>query len=343
MNAVLKRDVTSYLGGLERIWLDAVRASTLSRHLATRVAHRPNFQYGTMAFIAPSKAFELYVDLEFNAWLIFILFIAYLCTLRSKSLLLLIVLAASAAILTFDTTSTVGGLIKIMCELPLGLGSVLAYQTASKPFQARHLSAFTTYVNVAVYGNIGMMVATPIGGTFRGVFARVACIALFVWIVQQGYRARWKTVVLDDRFFVFTAASKSWIFAHAVYRLVLLTLPCFKNGPRYRLLELFSLGLTLALSLNSGLPFEHCFGQADTLTVPAISGWSAIATTFDLLPRDASKGTEISNSFDAHLDVLMSAVLSVVIIFICYKITTHPNQHSAKNRTDRIPSFTKVH
>lgn len=291
-----------------------------------------------MAFTTPKDALGSHIDVAFNAWLIVILFLTCQCILRSKPLLLLVVLVVSVVILIFDTTSTVGGMIKIMCELPLGLGSVLAFQIANRSFQSRHLSNFTIYVNVAVYGNIGMMVATPTGGTLRGVFARVACTTLFVWIIQQGYRARWKTVVLDDRFFVFTAVSKSWIFAHAVYRFVLLTLPCFTQGPRYRLLELYSLGLTFALSLVSRLPFEHCFGQADTLAVPTISGLSAVVSTFDLLPRDMNKSFVVSNHFEVYTDVCMSAMLLAVTFFACYRIATPLNGGVTDNTIGKVSS-----
>ncbi|PVI00771.1 hypothetical protein DM02DRAFT_592254 [Periconia macrospinosa] len=275
------------------------------------------------------KVVDSYIDIPFNAYLTIILFLTYQCTLHSKPLLLLLVFITSAAILIYDTTSTIGGLIKIMCELPLGLGSVLAFQVTNPSFQARYLSAFTTYVNVAVYGNIGMMVATPTGGTLRGKFARGACAALFVWIVQQGYRAQWRTVALNHRFFVFTAVSKSWIFAHAVYRAVLLTLPCFTRGPRYRLLEGYSLGLTLALAVAEGVPFEWCFGQADTLVVPVISALSAVVSMFGLLQRERDVGAN-ANKFGARADVGMSVLLVGVIVFACYSIATLPDGQSTR-------------
>ncbi|KAF2674545.1 hypothetical protein BT63DRAFT_419830 [Microthyrium microscopicum] len=79
---------------------------------------------------------------------------------------------------------------KIMCELPLGLGSVLAFLLANRSFQTRHLSTFTAYVNFAVYGNIRMMALTPAGDTVRGMCSKVTCAALFIWIVQQGYGVR---------------------------------------------------------------------------------------------------------------------------------------------------------
>lgn len=281
-----------------------------------------------MAFSPPHTALESYIDIPFNLWLIIILTATYECALRNRKLLLLVVLGVSATIVAFDKTSTVGEMTKIMCLLPLGLGSVLAFLVANRSFQTRFLSAFTIYVNFAVYGNIGMMVGTPAGGTFRGICSKLACITLFIWIVQQGHRARWKTIVLHDNLFLFTAVSKSWIFAHAIYRLVLLTLPCFGSGRRHCLLELYSLAMTLALSLNSNLPFQYCFGMADTLVAPAAAGWSAIAKTFDLIPRDAIKDDLLSNSIGTVTDAYLGAVSLAVAIFACSQIASETRRWS---------------
>jgi hypothetical protein len=280
--------------------------------------------------MAHLMALEAYIDIPFNAWLSIILILTYGCALRHRGLLLLVVLGLSATIVIFDKTSTVGEMTKTMCLLPLGLGSVLAFLVANRSFQTRYLSAFTTYVNFAVYGNIGMMVWTPAGGTLRGMCSKITCAALFIWIVQQGYRARWKTIVLHDNLFVFTAVSKSWIFAHAIYRFVLLTLPSFGSGRRHRLLEVYSLTLTLALSLTSNLPFEYCFGMADTLVVPAAAGWSAIATIFNLIPRDVTSNEQLSNRIGADTDAYLSAVLLAVALFASIKILANARRRGPR-------------
>lgn len=277
-----------------------------------------------MGFSLLLTALEPYVDIPFNAWLSIILILTYGCALRNQGLLLLVVLGVSATIFVFNTTATLGEMTKTMCVLPLGLGSVLAFLVANRSLQTRFLPAFTTYVNFAVYGNIGMMVGTPAGGTLRGMCSKVTCVALFVWIVQQGHRARWKTIIVHDNLFIFTAVSKSWIFAHACYRFVLLTLPCFGSGRRYRLLELYSLTLTFALSSTSKLPFEYFFGMADTLVVPAITGWSAIATTFNLIPRDTVNDDLLSNRIGTGADAFLSAVSLAVAAFACFKIASAP-------------------
>jgi hypothetical protein len=262
---------------------------------------------------------ESYIDVPFNVWLGVILILAYVCAIRSRGLLLLVVLVASTTIVIFDKTATRGEMTKTICVLPLGLGSVLAFLVANRSFQTRYLQVFTTYVNFAVYGNIGMMVGTPGGGTLRGMCSKFTCVALFIWVVQEGRRARWKTVVLHDRLFVFSAVSKSWIFAHAIYRFVLLTLPCFGSGRRHCLLELYSLTMTLALSSASNLPFEYCFGMADTLVAPAAAGWSSLATTFNLIPRD---GKSKENRIGTDADVYLSYISLAVGIFACFKIVS---------------------
>ncbi|OQE22689.1 hypothetical protein PENFLA_c012G01447 [Penicillium flavigenum] len=277
-----------------------------------------------MAFSLLLTAFEPYVDIPFNVWLTIILILTYGCALRNPGLLLLVVLGISATIFIFNTTATLGEMTKTMCLLPFGLGSVLTFLTADRSLQRRFLPAFTTYVNFAVYANIGMMVGAPAGGTLRGMCSKITCVALFVWIIQKGHRVGWKTVIVHDNLFVFTAVSKSWIFAHACYRFVLLTLPCFGSGRRYRLLELYSLTLTFALSSTSKLPFEYFFGMADTLVVPAIAGWSAIATTFNLIPRDTVNDDVLSSRIGTGADAFLGAVSLAVAAFACFKIASAP-------------------
>jgi hypothetical protein len=268
-------------------------------------------------------AIESYIDVPFSLWLIVILILVYWCAIRTRVLLLLAVLSASTTIAVFDKTSTCGEMTKTICLLPLGLGSVLAFLVANRSFQIQYLPAFTTYINFAVYGNIGMMVATPTDGTIRGTCSKITCVALFTWILQQGQRVGWKTVVIHDNLFLYTAVSKSWIFAHAVYRFVLLTLPCFGSGRRHRLMEFYSLALTFGLSFtqsNSNFPFEYYFGMADTLVVPAIAGWSAIATTFNLIPPDAITDDMLSNHISIDADACLGAVSLAVALFVCFKL-----------------------
>jgi hypothetical protein len=268
-------------------------------------------------------AIESYVDVPFNLWLSVILILVHWCAIRNRGLLLLAVLSVSTTIAVFDKTSTGGEMIKTMCELPLGLGSVLAFLVANRSFQIQYLPAFTTYINFAVYGNIGMMVATPTDGTLRGTCSKITCILLFIWIIQQGQRAGWRTVIIHDNLFLYTAVSKSWIFAHAIYRFVLLTLPYFGSGRRHSLMEFYSLTITFGLYFtqsNSSFPFEYYFGMADTLVIPAIAGWSAIAKVFNLIPPDAITDDMLSDHISIDADACLAAMSLAVALFVCFKL-----------------------
>lgn len=94
-------------------------------------------------------------------------------------------------------------------------------------------------------------------------------------------------------------------------------------GRRHRLMEFYSLALTFGLSFthsNSNLPFEYYFGMADTLVVPAIAGWSAIATTFNLISLDAITDDMLSNHIGVDADACLGAVSLAVALFVCYKL-----------------------
>jgi hypothetical protein len=141
-----------------------------------------------MSSLLPSPLFEAlnpYIDIPFNLYLLAILTLAYTCIIHSlgRKLLLAIVIATDVLIVYFDSTSTTSGLIKIQAEL-VGLAVVLGFLVAPRSWQVKHLSDFTVFVNFAVYGNIGMMVGTPSGGTTRGWCCKFACLSLFVWVVR---------------------------------------------------------------------------------------------------------------------------------------------------------------
>src|SRR5436305_11887956 len=93
------------------------------------------------------KAVESYLDVPFNLWLSVILALVYWCAIRNRGLLLLAVLSVATIIAVFDHTSTTGEMTKIMCLLPLGLGSVSAFLVANRSTQSRYLPAFTIYIN----------------------------------------------------------------------------------------------------------------------------------------------------------------------------------------------------
>ncbi|TQW00938.1 hypothetical protein IF1G_00869 [Cordyceps javanica] len=265
-----------------------------------------------MAEAQPSRGVSPYkVDWPFNGWLVLILLFAYGCLVGSRKLLLLVVLLASVVVLLFDRTSTWGDTAALLAELPLGLGGVLAFLSAPPSFRARHGRAFTACVNLAVYGYVGRGVLVPAEGTFRGWCGRLAAFWLCASLVQRGCYRGWATTAPHDRMLVFTAVSKTWIAAHAVYRYILRTMPAtYGPGHRHRLLDALSLALALLLSRAAGLPYAHCFVMADVLVVPAAAAWSAIANAFDLLPPVGE-----SVGFDIERDLFLAGLqLSVALV-----------------------------
>jgi hypothetical protein len=281
-------------------------------------------------------AVNTYIDVPFNVSLGSILVCAYACIVRSPSTLLVMVLSVSAAIALYDTTSTAGEMIKTVCLLPLGLGSVLAFLVAGPRRQVKLRPVFEPYVNFAVYGNIGMMVATPPGSTVRGWCCKAACVMLLAWILQQGRRVGWRTVMPHDRIFVFTAVSRRWVVAHAIYRFILLTLPCFGSGRRHRLLEVYSLSLTAALSSTFGLPFEYSFGMADTLVAPAAAAWSSVSRTFSLLPRSSTSGGKAENMIGDTADVWLGAVSLAVAVYAAWNVVHDLRRGSKSASAEKV-------
>jgi hypothetical protein len=218
-------------------------------------------------------------DVRFNAAFALLLFLCFVCFVYFPALLLIVLVLATGTTL-FMCPLSVGEAIKVICVAILGLGSLVAYSLLDSSMQQRFLPAFTLYVNIAVYGNIGMMVFTPTGGTLRGRACRLACSLLTLWIVQQGWHADWRTVQLEQRTFFYVAVNKLWIAAHAAYRFVLLTLPCASD--RNRLLEVYSLGVMFLLSLRfPDRPIEHSFGLADTLVTPTLCIAACLAPILD--------------------------------------------------------------
>ncbi len=251
------------------------------------------------------------VDWPFNGWLVVILLFAYGCLVGSRKLLLAVVLLASLTVLAVDRASTWRQTLTLLCELPLGLGGVLAYLSASPSFRARHFRALTIAVNLGVYLHVALGLLVPPEGTFRGWCGLPAAFWLTASLVQQGRYRGWQTLVPHDRMLVFAGVSRTWVVAHAVYRYILRTLPAtYGPGHRQRLLDVLSLALALLLSRASGVPFAHCFVMADVLVVPAAAGWSALATAWDLLPPIGQ-----SIGFDLERDMFLAGLqLSVALL-----------------------------
>ena len=202
----------------------------------------------------------------------------FLCSAAPRLLVAIIALSSLGVVAAFVRAGdysfdAAGALVKLLCEWTFGLGAVTFYGTLSPETQARHLDVFTLYVNAAVLGNIGMMVAVPTGSTARGWSHRAACMLLCYWLVRECRQARWRTVEFRDGVFVFTASPLAWILAHAAYRAVMMTLPMFETK-RYRILEPASLGGMSLLHALHGRPGESpalFFGASDTLVVSTIA------------------------------------------------------------------------
>jgi hypothetical protein len=79
---------------------------------------------------------------------------------------LLVVLGVSAAIFVFSITATLGEMTKTIYVLPFGLSSVLTFLVADRSLQRRFVPTFMTYINFAVYVNVGIVVETPEAAPF---------------------------------------------------------------------------------------------------------------------------------------------------------------------------------
>ena len=170
-------------------------------------------------------------------------------------------------------------------ESPLGLGVVVGYPKLLSPFLIQEfLPYFTIYINVAVVGNIAMMVALPTGGTWRGVSSRVVCLALTAWLVDivVHHPSSHIVTVSDSGHFLYHAVTLEWVLIHALYRTVMVTLPCFYSL-KYMMLEMHSLGMMICLSWldNHRWPLEAYFGLADTTVAASFSILSTLSVQHD--------------------------------------------------------------
>jgi hypothetical protein len=139
---------------------------------------------------------------------------------------------------------------------------------------------FTQYINIAVIGNILMMIFVDTGRFLRGITCRLVCIALVIWLFHEMQAKNWQTVEYDNGYFIFTASPLSWIACHAIYRTILITLPSFETR-RYLLLECASIScmyllwyLYHASTSTSPTKTRHVsefFGMADTITIASLS------------------------------------------------------------------------
>ncbi|CAK4693686.1 hypothetical protein LEN26_011785 [Aphanomyces euteiches] len=255
-----------------------------------------------------------------------ILLVFYLLSWSPRFLLLVIfVLYAveaarfvSAKDWSFHATSSFA---KLSVIWPLGFGSVIAFGQLSPATLAHHLPWITVYINAAVLGNIAMMGFIPPGpGAVRGYTHRAACLCLVVWLVREMHAVHWRTVSFTEHgYFLFNASPLSWVFAHAAYRAVMMTLPPF-DTMRYLVLEPASLGLMAMFAAMNNAPASLWFGQSDTLVAATVCMTSAILSWGR--PSAASPDHTMRLPESSSLGLTCVAVHLVVIVVSVYHILT---------------------
>ena len=175
----------------------------------------------------------------------------------------------------------------------------------------------TVFVNVAVLGNIVMMVFIPAEGTLRGLSTRLTCMVLVLWLIQEIQKNRWKTVNFSDGLFLFNSSPLAWVLCHAVYRLGMITLPIFDTY-RYILMELCSLSLMVGFYWfhRRRYPIYYYFGMADTVIVSSLA---VTAQILDIGWFESNPFTTIQLS-STELDVGVVFLHSCVCLFGLKKI-----------------------
>lgn len=253
---------------------------------------------------------------------------------------------------SFSASSDLYGFIKFVCEMPLGLGSLVFFQLCPLHMRSKYHWHFVQYVNVAVVGNIAMMVLVPDGGTMRGWSSRVACVGLVLWLCKEMKAYRWITQPFPQGgqhggkpMFIFTASPLGWVATHALYRAVMVTLPAF-DTPRYILLEPLSLGVMIFCyrwyapypvtnPQNGSKPRQQLwglcdfFGLADTLVVATMGTVSHIAdgalgnVTLKMMLWNALKRSWDPNDlvvwlrwYDGVVDVV-GVIVHVAVTLVC--------------------------
>lgn len=170
---------------------------------------------------------------------------------------------------------------KLSCLLPLGLGSLMMFRVFLAKY-VRFLPAFSHYVNFAVVGNIAMMLFIPNDSpsTYRAYWGRIICAGLAIWLCLEIKRTGSAQTCAFSKsgMFIFKAAPLRWIITHALYRFILITLPCFLT-PRYLFVEAFSLSTMMFLYWLDGKqhPIENYFGYADSITAACVGITSAFS------------------------------------------------------------------
>jgi hypothetical protein len=220
-------------------------------------------------------------------------------------------------------------LIKVNAEVTLGLIPVLSMGIITKTTSNNKITIanywFTQYINIAVIGNILMMIFVNTGNSMiRGKTSQLVCIGLVIWLCYEIHQFKdWQTVEYDHGYFIYVAAPLPWIIAHALYRSILITLPSFDTS-RYLTLEFTSLSSMFLLYYLHQQQFPsfshvhhrqlaHFFGMADTITIATLS---MIFGFFDIIPE--IHGTSLLNRIIQESKIFDTICVGIhCIVLLC--------------------------
>ncbi|MFW7378443.1 MAG: hypothetical protein ACOH5I_06540 [Oligoflexus sp.] len=247
--------------------------------------------------------------------LILVILASYLAAYQRRALLYLVIAATLAIMLRFSLKADISQLdwmefVKLMFLVPFGLGTVIGFGLLPRKLQQVHISWFTVFINLAVLGNIFMMVFVPADETYRGLMSRVTCLLLLVWLMQEMAKVKWRTIVYDNGFFIFNSSLLAWVLCHACYRLALISLPSFASI-HYLLMEPLSLGVMVFFYHMHGrkYPVNYYFGYADTLVV---STMAVVSQLFDFTGRAISIPSKYILT-QHELDLIFLPLQSIVL------------------------------
>ncbi|MCW7504573.1 hypothetical protein [Leptospira paudalimensis] len=266
---------------------------------------------------------EFAVDLSLLLWnqtiaILFVSLVCYSSIYRQKLLLFIIITVSLLAGIQFSLQShhdmvSIMGFTKMILLLPFGLGAVIGYVSLSESKQQKYLTWFTRYINFAVLGNIFVMIFSPDGGTYRGILSRFVCFFLLIWLLQEMSKVRFQTTKTNQRMFTFNSSPLSWIYCHAGYRFVLLSLPTFVSS-NYLLLEPMSILVMVVLfHVNKKrYPLSYYFGLADTMVVTTLT----VLMRYPFLPPFQLSGPYITNLSEKQWDMILIPVQLIVTGFV---------------------------
>ncbi|MCW7462148.1 hypothetical protein [Leptospira limi] len=278
---------------------------------------------------------DLGVDLFLLLWnqviaILFVTVVCYLAVYLQKLLLFFIFTLSMYAGIQFLSQSThdmisIMGFTKLILLLPFGLGAVIGYVSLPNSKQQKFLPWFTRYINFAVLGNIFVMIFSPDGGTYRGIISRIVCLFLLIWLLQEMTKVRFQTTATNQRTFTFNSSPLSWIYCHAGYRIVLLSLPTFVSS-NYLLLEPMSIVVMVVLYyLNKKrYPLSYYFGLADTIVVTTLT----VLMRYPFPPPFQLSGPYMTNLSEQQLDMLLIPIQLIVIVFVFRAI--YMNKYQSK-------------